>query len=46
MEKQESVWVQIEEEQKDYQYFKKYDDKQLEKTLETIRQHGSIQTLQ
>ena len=46
MEKKESVWKQIEEDEKDYQYFKKYDDAQLEKTLETIRVHRSIQTLQ
>jgi hypothetical protein len=44
MKKENSVWVQIKEEQKDYQYFKRYDNKNLKVTLETCKNQGYIET--
>ena len=46
MDKKESVWKQIDDDEKDYQYFKAQDQDRLEKMLETVRAHQSIQTLQ
>jgi len=34
------VWEQIEEDQEDYQYFKRIDDKKLQQTLEALKKLG------
>lgn len=37
MDKEQSVWKQIEEDEEDYQYFKERDQEKLHKTIEALR---------
>lgn len=36
MDKEQSVWKQIDEDEEDYQYFKERDQEQLYKTMESL----------
>ena len=45
MTSEKSVWKTIEEDREDYQYFKKYDNKQLKKKLEEAKHNGYLLTI-
>lgn len=43
MDKEQSVWVQIDEDEEDYQYFKERDQEQLHKTMEALVKNYPIE---
>lgn len=43
MDKENTVWKQIEEDEEDYQYFKERDQEQLHKTMEALVKNSPLE---